>query len=368
MGMTERLTTAWASVNAQHLETQRRASDVAGGLSAASRVFRMFLQSGVLAVGAYLVINQEATAGVIIASSILVSRALAPVELTIANWKGFVAARQSWRRLSDLLVSQPAQVLTVELPSPVRSLQVERLSVAPPGGQKPIIQDIAFELKAGQALAIIGPTASGKSSLARGIVGVWPALRGEVRLDGVASAQWKPAALGQYIGYLPQDIELFDGTVAENIARFELQPRSSDVVAAARDAGVHELILRLPDGYETRIGEAGAELSAGQRQRIALARALYREPFLVVLDEPNSNLDAEGEAALGRAIQTIRERGGIVVVIAHRPAVLANVDFVLAMANGRIAAFGPKDEVLKSVLQPGNVAKRSIGDVVATRN
>ena len=364
MGMRGRMSEAWSAANAGYRSASQRAADVGGGLGAASRVLRMMLQSTVLAVGAYLAINQEATAGIIIASSILVSRALAPVELSIANWKGFVAARQSRRRLTDLLklLDQQPQAETV-LPPPKQSLAVEGLNIAPPGQTRLVVQDASFKLEAGQALGVIGPSASGKSSLARGIVGVWMPARGKVRLDGAALEQWPEDGLGPHIGYLPQDIELFDGTVAQNISRFASESDSDAVIAAAHAAGVHELIVRLPDGYDTRVGEGGVAISAGQRQRIALARALYGGPFLIVLDEPNSNLDAEGDEALTRAILTARERGAIVVVIAHRPSALLGVDLILAMANGRVQAFGPKEEVLQKVLSKPQARPARIGVV-----
>jgi ATP-binding cassette subfamily C protein len=311
----------------------------------------MALQSAVLAVGAYLTIFQEATPGIIIASSILVSRALAPVELAIANWRNFVAARQGWRRLSELMGRLASGETPMALPAPSASLAVEAVSIVPPGQQNAVVQNLSFRLESGQGLGIIGPSAAGKSSLARAVVGVWQPARGKIRLDSAALEQWPLEDLGRHIGYVPQDVELFDGTVAENIARFAPDPDPTTIVAAAQAAGVHELVLRLPDGYETQIGEAGATLSAGQRQRLALARALYGDPFLVVLDEPNSNLDSDGDQALTRAILGIRKRGGLVVVIAHRPAALAGVDLVLAMANGQSQAFGPKEEVLRKVLQ-----------------
>jgi ATP-binding cassette subfamily C protein len=287
-----------------------------------------------------------------IASSILTSRAMAPVELAIGNWKGFVSARQGWRRLRTLLEANARAEDPLKLPAPKSVLSIENAGAGAPGGQRFTVQDVAFELKAGSGLGIIGPSASGKSSLARMIVGVWPTWRGKVRLDGAAIEQWLPEDLGRHIGYLPQDVELFAGTVAQNIARFEPEPKSEAVIEAARAANVHEMILQLPDGYETQVGEAGAALSGGQRQRIALARALYGHPFLVVLDEPNSNLDNEGEQALTAAIMSIRGRGGIVVVIAHRPSALAGVDQVLVMDEGRMQSFGPKDEVLSKVLRP----------------
>jgi PrtD family type I secretion system ABC transporter len=351
MGMRGRFAVAWGTVNAKYLTASQGAADVAGGLGAMSRVLRMMLQSTVLGVAAYLSINQEATAGVIIASSILVSRALAPVELAIANWKGFVAARQSRRRLLELLNLINDDDLAMPLPPPTKSLSVEALSISPPGQQRMTVQDASFTLQSGQGLGIIGPSASGKSSLARGIVGVWMPARGKVRLDGAALEQWSSQHLGPHIGYLPQDVELFDGTVAENIARFAPDPEPAAVIAAARAAGVHDLILRLPDGYDTRIGEYGTALSAGQRQRIALARALFGDPFLVVLDEPNSNLDAEGDEALTQAILGARQRGAVVIVIAHRPSALLGVDLILALAQGRVQAFGPKEEVLQKVLE-----------------
>jgi PrtD family type I secretion system ABC transporter len=351
MGMAGRLGDLWSDCNSGYLAAQRRAADVAGGLGGLSKVLRMLLQSAVLGIGAWLVIHQQATAGVIIASSILTSRALAPVELAIAHWRGFVAARQSWRRLDELMANFPATPPRTTLPKPQHSLALENVSVVPPGTNRVVVQDVALQLKAGQALGIIGASASGKSSLARSIVGVWAAARGRVCIDGAALDQWSAEELGPHIGYLPQDMELFAGSVAQNIARFELGAASEKVIAAAVAAGVHELILGLPDGYETQIGESGTAVSAGQRQRIGLARALYGAPFLVVLDEPNSSLDSDGDAALTRAILGVRERGGIAVVIAHRPSALAGVDTVLVMRDGRQQAFGPKEMVLKEALQ-----------------
>ncbi len=352
LGMQESLGRRWSEANAAFIAANQRVADIAGGFGSAARVFRMMLQSGVLALGAWLVIRGEASAGVIIASSILVSRALAPAELAVANWKGFVATRQAWHRLSDLLARLPAEAQPHRLPAPAKAVVVEGLGVAPPGTPRLVARDLSFGIRAGQALGIIGPSASGKSCLVRALVGVWPAATGTVRLDGAALGQWTAEALGPHLGYLPQEAELFAGTVAENIARLAADPSPEAVVAAAQAAGVHEMILRLPDGYDTRLGEAGAGLSAGQRQRVGLARALHGDPFLVVLDEPNANLDAEGEHALTRAILGIRARGGICIVVAHRPSALAAVDLVLMMADGRAQAFGPKDEVLKRVLRP----------------
>ena len=352
MGMGSTMSARFATVDNDYIRAQGCASDRASMLGAVSRVARLVVQSFVLGLGAYLVINQEATAGVIIASSILVSRSLAPVELAIANWKGFVAARQARQRLNALLASLPDRNQILPLPRPSRTLVIESVSASPPGVARVVLQDVAFELKSGAGLAIIGPSASGKSSLARLLVGVWHPVRGKVRLDGAALDQWSPDSLGRHIGYLPQDVELFDGTIAQNISRFEEDADPKAIVAAARSAGVHDLIVALSQGYETRIGESGSMLSAGQRQRIALARALYREPFLVVLDEPNSNLDSAGEEALAASILGVRSRGGIAVVIAHRANALSAVDQVLVLNQGRQQAFGPKDEVLRPTGRP----------------
>jgi ATP-binding cassette subfamily C protein len=352
MGMVGRIAVRWNDLNRKYVAVSQRASDVTGGLGAMSKVLRLLLQSALLAVGAWLVINQQSTMGIIIAGSILGGRALAPVDLAIANWRGFVGARQSWDRLSKLLGHLPPNGEPMPLQPPARTLVVQNGAVAVPGMQKVVCQEINFSLAGGKALGVIGPTASGKSSLARMLVGVWTPVRGTVRLDGASIDQWSPEALGRHIGYLPQDVELFPGNVAQNIARFEDPPDPEAVLAAAQAAGVHDLIVNLPDGYETSVGDQGKGLSAGQAQRIALARALYRDPFLIVLDEPNSNLDAEGDEALTQAILGIRARGAIAVVVAHRPSAIAGVDYILVMAKGRQQQFGPKEEVLNRVIQP----------------
>ena len=352
LGMGIAMSDRFRAADTTFQQSHRRVSDHASTLATLSRVMRLMLQSAVLGLGASLVINQEATAGVIIASSILMSRALGPVELAIANWKGFAAARSAYRRLSSLLAFLPPEPELLSLPKPERCLSVENVSATPPGGTRVVLQDIAFALNRGDGLGIIGPSASGKTSLARLIVGIWAPVRGKVRLDNAAIDQWSPARLGRHIGYLPQDVELIDGSIAENISRFEPKPTSEAIVAAAKSAGVHELIVRLTDGYDTKIGEDGAALSAGQRQRIALARALYRDPFLVVLDEPNSNLDSDGEDALIEAITAVRQRQGIVIVIAHRASALASVNHVLVLNEGCQQAFGLRDEILRPVLQP----------------
>ena len=351
MGMMDRLGLRWKQANADYLESQRRTSDIGGGFSSASKTLRTILQSAVLALGAYLVINQEASGGVIIASSILTSRALAPVELALAHWKGFVAARQSWSRLKPLLGANPLGRVRTALPAPRKALSIETASWAPQGVERALLQEIAFTLEAGSALGVVGPSASGKSSLARLLVGVTQPLRGKIRLDGASLDQWDSVALGEHIGYLPQDVDLLPGTVAENIARFASDASPDKLLKAAQAAGVHDLILRFPHGYDTRLGDDGFVLSVGQRQRIALARALFGDPFLTVLDEPNSNLDADGEEALTAAIHGVRARGGVAVVVAHRPSALAACDLILMMRDGKVTAFGPKDEVLGKILR-----------------
>lgn len=351
MGMAGRVGQRWDQSNRDYLASNQRASDVSGGLGAIAKVMRMMLQSAVLGVGAYLVVNQQATAGIIIAGSILSARALAPVDLAIAHWKGFVAARQSWHRLNKLMGMLPEQAEPTLLENPSQKLSIEGLTVNPPGEQKVVVQEVSFALEAGQGVGIIGPSGSGKSSLVRALVGVWQPLRGKVRMDGAALDQWSPENLGRHVGYLPQDVELFAGTIAQNISRFEDDPESENIIAAAREAGVHDLIIGMRDGYDTQIGDQGSILSAGQAQRIALARALYRKPFLVVLDEPNSNLDSDGDAALNKAVLSVRARGGVVVVVAHRPVGIESVDLILVLKDGRAQAFGPKDAVLGQVLQ-----------------
>ncbi|MDO8533427.1 MAG: type I secretion system permease/ATPase [Xanthobacteraceae bacterium] len=360
MGMVGPMRARWNEANRKYLASQQLASDVAGGFGSFSKVLRMMLQSGVLAVGAYLAINQQATGGIIIAGAILAARALAPVDLAIANWRGFVAARQSWQRLTRLLELLPVREQPMALQAPGKSLVVENASAAPPGDNKIVVQDVNLKLESGNGLGIIGPSGSGKSSLARMLVGVWQPVRGKIRLDGAALEQWTPETLGRHIGYLPQDVELLTGTVAQNIARFEPGADPEAVIAAAKAAGVHDLIVNLREGYDTQIGEQGGALSAGQAQRIALARALFGVPFLVVLDEPNSNLDAEGDAALTNAILGVRKRGGIVVVIAHRPSAIAGIDHLLMMNKGRTQALGPKNEILSKVLQRDVPAARSL--------
>ncbi|MFV0296025.1 MAG: type I secretion system permease/ATPase [Hyphomicrobiaceae bacterium] len=329
------LAAAWQQANGGYLARQQGASDVAGGFGSLSRTLRFMMQSAMLGVGAWLVIQGQATAGIIIAGSILFGRAMAPVDGCIANAKNFVNARQSWGRLSHLLQAVPAQAAPMPLPAPRGLLTVTNVSLVPPGGDNVLVHHVSFTIAAGSAVGVIGPSGSGKSCLTRALVGAWQPAHGKVRLDGASLEQWSPEALGRHIGYLPQDVDLFAGTIAHNIARFDPHAEPEVIIAAAKAAGVHDLVVSLPRGYETEIGAYGAALSAGQRQRIALARALYRDPFLVVLDEPNSNLDADGETALLAAIEGVKARGGIAAVVAHRPNVLAAVDRIIAMKDGR---------------------------------
>jgi ATP-binding cassette subfamily C protein len=356
MGFAGRAVSRFNDANAEHLELQAKANDISGTIAAFSRVLRMLLQSALLGLGAYLTIKGELSAGAIIAGSVAAARALAPVDLAIGNWKSFVAARMAFRRLRETVIALATAELPMQLPAPTKSFSVDKITIAVPGSGQVILSDISFELEPGQALGIIGPSAGGKTTMVRALTGIWPILRGHVRLDGADLAHWREDEIGQHIGYLPQEVSLMDATVEENICRFEPEPDYQMVIEAARAAGVHEMILKMPNGYGTKLGPDGAALSAGQRQRVALARALYGNPFIVILDEPNSNLDGEGEAALSQAIEGIRARGGIAIVIAHRPSALVAVDLLAIVQNGRIASIGPKQEVLASLQTPVKAA------------
>lgn len=346
MGMAKRAVARFDKANVEHLSLQTRTNDISGTFGAIAKVLRMILQSATLGLGAYLTIQGELSAGAIIACSVASARALAPVDQVIGNWKGVVAARTAFQRLKETVVALADMGEPLALPTPKGSLQVERITVAAPDSGRVLLSDVELQVQAGQALGIIGPSGGGKTTLVRALTGIWPVLRGSVRLDGAELTQWKDEDLGHHVGYLPQDVSLLDGTVAENISRFDAENDSRAIVAAAQAAGIHEMIVRLPDGYRTKLGAQGAALSAGQRQRIGLARALYKDPFLVVMDEPNSNLDGEGEAALSEAIKGVRARGGIAMVIAHRPSALVAVDLVAVIQNGRVTAFGPKEEII----------------------
>ena len=348
MDMGEALADRWSKANRAYLDAVRGSTDIVGSFTGLSRVIRLLLQSTMLGVGAYFVIRQELSAGAMIAASIMMGRALAPIETVIANWRGFIAARDGLRRLTTVLGHEEKAAAT-DLPPPQRSLDARNLTLLAPGTQTLIVQDVSFKLVAGEALGIIGPSGAGKSSLVRGLIGVWRPARGAVLLDDAALNQWSRRSLAYSVGFVGQSVELFDGTIAQNIARMAPEVESDAVLAAAELAGAHDMILRFKDGYDTHIGEAGANLSAGQRQRIALARALYRDPFLIVLDEPNANLDNEGDIALQRAIEGAKTRGAIVIIIAHRPSALAVCDKVLVLANGAQKAFGPRDDVLSKM-------------------
>ena len=350
MGFRDEFARRWSELNARYVKGAVQIAETSGTYGSIAKVFRLLLQSAILGLGTYYAIRQEISGGAIIAASIMSARALAPIEIAIAHWRFFVAARQSYSRLADVL-NKLATAERQPLPAPALTLDVESLIVGAPGQREPIVHGASFQLRSGSVLGLVGPTGSGKSTLARAIVGAWQPIAGKVRLDGASLDQWSVAALGRHIGYLPQDVELFDGTVGQNIARFEEGAEANAIVAAANAAGAHELIVRLRDGYDTVIGEGGAKLSGGQRQRIALARALYKDPFLVVLDEPNSNLDATGEQALTEALKGVRSRGGIAIVVTHRPAAMAAIDIIAVMNGGRIEDIGPKEETIRRIMQ-----------------
>lgn len=352
MGMMHALKSRWEDKNGEFLSASQNSSDSGSSFGAFVKTIRMVLQSAMLGIGAYYAILQEISPGVMIAASIMTTRAFAPVEQAIGQWPLFVGARQARQRLTDLLTIRQTNDDVMDLPVPSEKLVVSKLACGPAGLKKVVVQNISFELFAGDGLGIIGPSGSGKSTLARALVGVTGTARGSVRFDGSKLDQWAMSRWGEIIGYLPQDIQLFDGTVSENISRFSLDADAEKVREAARLANVHDLIAALPDGYNTVIGKSGFAMSAGQQQRIALARAIYNNPFLVVLDEPNSNLDADGEQALTNAIVELRKAGSIVIVIAHRPSAIAAVDKILMVDKGMAKAFGPKAEILAQVVAP----------------
>jgi ATP-binding cassette subfamily C protein len=318
----------------------------------------MALQSVLLGVGAYLVIQDAVSAGAILASSVLVGRVFAPVDLAIANWRGLAEARGALTRLGDVLPVATASERT-RLPAPVARLTVEGLAVTPPGATRPVVRGVDFALDAGEVLAIVGPSGAGKSSIARALVGLWAASAGAVRLDGARLDQWQPEELGRHIGWVPQSVGFFDASIAENIARLDPNAPSEAVISAARAAGVHELILRTEAGYDTSIGDAHGPFSTGQRQRLALAHALYGEPFLIVLDEANSNLDAQGEAALKRAVADARTRGAIVVLVTHRSNLISAADHLLVIEDGTMKAFGRRDEIVRALDTSARPAPRA---------
>ena len=357
MGMLERIRKLWRIKHSEYIREQTGASEYATAVGAVSKVVRILAQSMALGLGAYLVLQGELSAGAMIAASILVGRAMAPMEQGIGVWRQSINARQSLVRIAKLLNEHPEREQATALPAPEGELRLENVYVLAPGGTEPVLKDLSFSFKPGDAIAVVGPSAAGKSTLARAVLGVWPAAKGHVRWGGADVGRWPKHELGQYVGYLPQAVELFEGTVAENIGRFHAID-SAKVVAAAQAALAHELILRLPQGYDTPIGADGALLSAGQRQRIGLARALYGEPRLVVLDEPNANLDEAGEAALSKVIVNLRERNVIVVVVTHRTALLQSVNKMLVLREGRLHLYGPKDKVMDELKKGSSTPAR----------
>ncbi len=352
LGMSNVMRERWAQLQMAALEAQSRASDRGGAISATSRTLRLVFQSAILAIGAFLAVRQQISPGTMIAASIIMSRALAPVEQSVVHWQAFVSFRQAWQRFSNLIAGQPAPVARLTLPDPEGSISVEGLSVFSSTDRRALIQGITFRLEPGSGLGIIGPTGAGKTTLARALIGNAPLKQGVVRLDGADLDHWDPVKLGPHLGYLPQKVDLFEGSISQNIARFQPDARADDIVSAARQAAVHDMIQQLPDGYNTMIGPHGGTLSAGQCQRVGLARALYGQPALVILDEPNANLDAEGEAALIKAVLAVRARGGTIILVAHRPSAIAALDKLMMLRNGRMVAFGDRDEVLGKVIAP----------------
>lgn len=345
MGMLSSIAGRWLARHQSGLWMQSRASDRAAVLSSLTRALRLLLQSLILGLGALLVLEERITPGMMIAGSILLGRVLSPVDQLVGSWRSIVGARAAYRRLERVFREQPPSATAMSLPRPEGRLTLESITAGAPGASRPIVTGIDLSITPGEQVGIIGPSASGKSTLARIVLGVWPTWDGCVRLDGADISRWDREALGPHLGYLPQDVELFSGTIGENIARFTTVD-SDKVIEAARRAGVHEMILRLADGYDTRIEASGGLLSAGQRQRIGLARALYGSPALIVLDEPNSNLDHRGEQALAHAMDTLREEGVTLLVISHRTGVLRRVDRLLVLEAGRVRLFGPRDRVL----------------------
>lgn len=350
LGMETSAFRRWHRQRGAALAEGMRATDLVGSFSASTRSVRLFLQSAILGLGAYLVLQAEMTAGAMIAGSILLGRALAPIEMAVGQWGAIAEAAQGWRRLAALLGAEAVPPARMPLPRPKARLEVAQLSVVPPGARAPTLRGVGLRIEPGQAVGVIGPSGSGKSTLARAIIGVWPPAAGQIRLDGATLDQYDPDALGAYIGYLPQTVTLFDGTIAENIARLAETPQTDKVVAAARAAAAHDMILELPEGYETRVSGLGARLSGGQIQRIGLARALYGDPVLLVLDEPNSALDNDGSIALNRAIQAIKADGRAVLIMAHRPSAIRECDRLLVLSGGAPVMFGPTQEVLQKTL------------------
>lgn len=351
MGMRGDAFRRWEGARKEALRGQISSSDLLGSFTTLTRTLRLLLQSAMLGLGAYLVLQNELTPGAMIAGSILMGRALAPIELAIGQWAMVQRARKGWSNLAQLLTETPPETARTELPHPQARLDVMQLTVVPPGEQQAALRLVNFNVLPGQAIGVIGPSGAGKSTLARALTGVWLPAGGKIRLDGASLEQYAPDVLGKYIGYLPQRVTLFDGTIAENIARLSSQPDAAKVVEAAKKAAAHDMILRLPEGYDTRVTATGGRLSGGQMQRIGLARAMYGNPMILVLDEPNSNLDNEGSEAVNAAIRTMKEEGRSILIMAHRPAAIKECDMLLMLDGGSRTAFGPKDEVLRQMVK-----------------
>lgn len=347
LGMRGKGMRVWGQLREKALERQIEASDRTASYTSGSKALRFYLQSFILAAGAYLVLQNLISAGMMIAASILMGRALAPIEQAIGQWGLVQRAASGWKALSELLEKTPPPLPKTELPAPKGFVEAKGLAVVAPGDSTPVLRNIAFRLEPGQAMGVIGPSGAGKTTLAKVLTGVWQPAAGKVRIDGAALDQWNEDELGQYIGYLPQEIGLLAGTVAQNISRLDANPSDKDIVTAAQRAGAHDLLLTLPQGYDTEIGAGGQRLSGGQRQRVALARALYGDPPVLILDEPNANLDAQGEQALVDSIRDAKSRGRTVIIMAHRPSAIAACDFLLMIDKGVQVDFGPRDEVLK---------------------
>lgn len=361
MGMRNAAFDRWQVARSAALDSQIGASDLSTTFTSLTKAFRLFLQSAMLGLGAYLVLQGQLTAGAMIAGSILMGRALAPIEQVVGQWAMVERARQGWSSLATLLKDVPPAAARTALPTPKARLELIRATVFAPGETAPALKAITFSVEPGQAVGIIGASGSGKSTLARAITGVWPPRAGVVRLDGATLDQFDAAVLGEHIGYLPQRVQLFDGTVAENIARLSGTPDPERVVAAAKQAAAHEMILKLPQGYDTHVTAGGGRLSGGQMQRVGLARAMYGDPVILVLDEPNSNLDNEGSEAVNTAIRNFKSEGRSVLIMAHRPAAIKECDMLLMLEQGEVRAFGPKDEILRKVVSNNVQIVRSVG-------
>ena len=364
MGMLDTLMARWATRQRRVLVLQSQASDKGGIVTSISKTFRTWTQSIMLAIGAYLVITHQINPGLLMAGSLLLGRALSPIDQMIGSWKGFVAARLQYDRLNATLEKLHAEPQRMSLPDPEGHIQVESLVVAPPGSKAPVIRNISFVAPAGSIVGIVGPSAAGKSTLARALLGIWTPQHGTVRLDGADISAWDKQKLGPHLGYLPQDIELFEGSISDNIARFD-KVDPEQVVLAARIAGVHEMILQLPDGYDTVIGSEGVNLSGGQRQRIGLARAVYGSPRLIVLDEPNSNLDEVGERALSVALQKVKETGATVFIISHRPSILSRLDRIMVLNAGMISLYGAREQVIAELAKQQAKTQQRVAPVAA---